>query len=116
MKMPQIVALNFNSTIDIINTNDIINNATLANSKTWTMVGFIGSILCSVIGSIVNVSTIYILWLIKNPEIIYVFHKVKRSFIPLLFFLTVTDLVLCVFVLPIQAVAIYQEDSSVTDQ
>ena len=76
------------------------------------MVGFIGAILCSVIGFIVNIFTIYILWLIKNPEIIYTFHKVKRSFIPLLFFLCWTELVMCTFVLPIQAVVIYHHQQN----
>ena len=106
--MSQIVGHNFNCTIDIFNTT---NNATLIN-KTWTMVGFIGAILCSVIGFIVNIFTIYILWLIKNPEIIYTFHKVKRSFIPLLFFLCWTELVMCTFVLPIQAVVIYHHQQN----
>ena len=82
------------------------------------MVAFIGAILCSVIGFIVNIFTIYILWLIKNPEIIYTFHKVKRSFIPLLFFLCWTELVMCTFVLPIQAVVIYHQGGqlSLTEQ
>ena len=117
--MPHIGAPTFNASSDIINTNDIINNTTtLTNQTTWTMVGFIGAVLCSVIGSIINVSAIYILWLIKNPKIIYVFHKVKRSFIPLLFFLTLTDLVICIFVLPIQAVVIYHQGGqlSLTEQ
>ena len=117
--MSHIGAPTINTSSDIIDTNDIINNATtLTNKTTWTMVGFIGAVLCSVIGSIINVFTIYILWLIKNPKIIYVFHKVKRSFIPLLFFLTLADLVMCIFVLPIQAVVIYHQGGqlSLTEQ
>ena len=106
--MSQIVGHNFNCTIDIINTT---NNATPIN-KTWTMVAFIGAILCSVIGFIVNIFTIYILWLIKNPEIIYTFHKVKRSFIPLLFFLCWTELVMCTFVLSTNTSCCYLSSST----
>ena len=77
-------------------------DSTIIIKKTWSNVAFISALICSILGTIVNMLTIMV---ILSQKIIR-----EMSAAALLFCLGICDLMLSIIVLPLQAVRFYNQE------
>ena len=70
-------------------------------SPQWSTVAFIGLVIVSFIGIIVNGSTLIVIFKQKSRSLN------NKSIIPAIFFLSLSDFLICSFTLPIQAARFY---------
>ena len=71
-------------------------------NETWSMFAFVSALICSILGTIVNILTIMVILSQKNIR--------EMSIAALLFCLGMFDLILSMIVLPIQAVRFYNRE------
>ena len=77
-------------------------DSTIIIKKTWSNVAFVSALICSILGTIVNMLTIMV---ILSQKIIR-----EMSAAALLFCLGICDLMLSIIVLPLQAVRFYNQE------
>ena len=77
-------------------------DSTIIIKKTWSNVAFVSALICSILGTIVNMLTIMV---ILSQKIIR-----EMSVAALLFCLGICDLMLSIIVLPLQAVRFYNQE------
>ena len=77
-------------------------DSTIIIKKTWSNVAFVSTLICSILGTIVNMLTIMV---ILSQKIIR-----EMSVAALLFCLGICDLMLSIIVLPLQAIRFYNQE------